>query len=88
MVITTRGDERSLRSEALHQLKAQHATIEAERSFQVRDFEVDMANPDLRINHASGVIGRFLWCRHRRILLSVLPGGKRRFGQMGGMGGM
>src|ERR1700682_1126161 len=75
MVITTCGDEGSLRSVALHQLKTQHATIKLEGTFKVRDFEVDMADAYLRVNHRGGIVGHLLRFGHTGNVLSILAGG-------------
>jgi len=50
MVIVACGDERGAVAVALFQLEAEHATIEAERPLDVGDLEMDMADPDARVD--------------------------------------
>lgn len=44
MMIAARRDEGRLRAEALHQREAEHAAIERQRTLQIRDLEMDMAD--------------------------------------------
>jgi len=49
MVITPGGEENGLRPVALCDLKAEHVSIERQRPFQVRHFQMNVADPDLRM---------------------------------------
>jgi hypothetical protein len=53
-MISTRRYEGGLAAEALHQLEAEHATIEVERTLQIGDLQVDMADPDTTIDGRRG----------------------------------
>ena len=44
MMIAARRNEGRLRAEALHQREAEHAAIERQRTLQIRDLEMDMAD--------------------------------------------
>src|SRR5690242_1417439 len=55
MVITAGGDECRLRPATLHQLKTEHAAIEIQRAFEIRDFEMNVADADAGIDR---------WCAH------------------------
>src|SRR6185436_7101609 len=49
MMITPGGKEHGLRAVALRDLKAEHVAIERQRPFQVRHFQMNVADPDLRM---------------------------------------
>src|SRR5580704_13324170 len=51
MVIPACGEKRCRVTHALHDLEAQHARIKAESTFQVSDFEMDVADADSSIRH-------------------------------------
>ena len=72
MMIATGGDESSIGSEALHEFKAQDATIKAKGSLEVCDFEVDMTDADLRIDRAGKVEGHFVHSCHEGKLARIL----------------
>ena len=50
MVIASSRKERGLRTEPLGQLEAEHVAIKTERTFQVGDFEMYMADADFGID--------------------------------------
>jgi len=50
MVIISGGKEHGLRPVALRDSKAEHVAIERQRPFQVRHFEVNVADPNLRMD--------------------------------------
>ena len=50
VVVPTRGDERRLIARTALLLEAEDAAIEAERAFDVRDLQVDVADVDARID--------------------------------------
>lgn len=52
MMISASRDECRLRPEALHQLEAEHATIESERAIDIRHLQVHMADARLRVDCA------------------------------------
>ena len=50
VMISAGGEKRCARTEALHRLQAEHAAVEVQSAFDVGDFEVDVADADLRID--------------------------------------
>jgi hypothetical protein len=71
VVIAPGRHEGRLGAVALHQLKAEHAAIEGERALEIRHLEVNMADPDARIDGprrrlSGGVLGGRV--RHRFVL--------------------
>ena len=50
VMVAACGDECRTGSEALSQLKPQHIAIEAERTFEVCDFQVDVTDGDPRVD--------------------------------------
>jgi hypothetical protein len=42
VMIAAGGDERGVRAQALHQLEAEHAAIEAKCAVEIGDLEMDM----------------------------------------------
>src|SRR5438270_12777121 len=56
MVITAGGKKRGLVSHALHQLKSKHVPVKPEGTFQVRYFQVYVANANLGINRLEIVL--------------------------------
>jgi hypothetical protein len=55
VVVSARGDERRLRTHALHQFKAEDAAIKVEGTLQVSDFQVNMPDAGVgmdRLRHA------------------------------------
>jgi hypothetical protein len=50
MVVAARGDKRGLRTHPLHELEAEHAAVKIQRTREVRDLEVNMADADRGIN--------------------------------------
>ena len=55
VMIAAGRNERRARAHALHQLKAEHAAIEAERAIEIGDLEMDM--PDPRAGDDGWVLG-------------------------------
>src|SRR5579859_6423355 len=51
MVIATGRQERGIAAKALSHLESEHVMVEAERTFQVGDFEMHVTDVDLRANH-------------------------------------
>ncbi len=52
MMIAAGREESCLLPEALHQLEAEHADVKAERTVEIGDFEMDMADARARIDRA------------------------------------
>ncbi len=50
MMIAARRNERRLRTKPLLQFKAQHVAIKFQRAFEVGDFQMHMADADVRID--------------------------------------
>jgi len=50
VVITTRGQERRLRAEALGDFEAEYSTVEGDRSLEVGNLQVDMPDTNFRID--------------------------------------
>jgi hypothetical protein len=50
VVLAARRDKGRLRAEALHQFEAKDPAVEAQRSIEVGNFQVDVPNPRPRIN--------------------------------------
>ncbi len=50
MMITAGGDKRGIIAVALHQFKSEYATIKIQRTLEICDFEMDMADADARID--------------------------------------
>ena len=50
MMITTGRQECRLRAEALSDFKAEHVTVEAQRAFQVGDFQMNVADSDVGVD--------------------------------------
>jgi len=53
MMITTRRNERCLRTEPMSQFEAQYPAVKIKRPVEIRHFQVNVANPHLRINRNS-----------------------------------
>jgi hypothetical protein len=51
-MITSGGQERRLTTEALRQVKPKHTVVKRERSIQIRNFQMNMADPDGRVKRA------------------------------------
>ena len=50
VMIPARGNESSGPAVALCQLEAEHAAIKRQRALQVADLEMDVADPNIRVN--------------------------------------
>ncbi len=50
MMIAAGADEGGLRSELLHELKAERAAVKGQGPIEIGDLEMDVANVDSRIN--------------------------------------
>ncbi len=66
-MISARGDKRRLRAVTLHELEAEHATIEAERALEIGHLQVHVPDARFRIDGAAPV--HFL---RRRCSLKVI----------------
>ena len=50
MMVAARGDECGLRAEALHELETEHAGVEAERTLEICDLQMNVPDADSRID--------------------------------------
>jgi hypothetical protein len=55
VMVTARGNEGRAGTEALHQFEAEHAAVETQRTVEIGDLEVNMADP--RSCNDRGILG-------------------------------
>src|SRR5579871_291482 len=58
MMIAARGNERRLRTDALHQVETEHAAIKGERAIDVGDLEMDVTDAHSAVDRRAGLVKR------------------------------
>jgi hypothetical protein len=57
MMVAAGGEKRGLVSKSLCHLEAEHVAIETERAFEIGDLQVNVPDPDARVDRGDGWVG-------------------------------